>query len=62
MPHAPGPPGCPQVAHGLSAGIRELDELAVAPTAKTDSLFSSCSLWHLGQDGFTPPRVSCSNW
>lgn len=62
MPQAPGPPGTPQLAHGLSAGMRGDALLLAAPTAKTDNCFSSDSLWHFGQDGLTPDRVRNSNW
>jgi len=60
MPHAPGPPGTPQLAHGLS-GATFGDDPADAFTANTDSCFSSDSLLHFGQDGVALPRVRNSN-
>jgi len=60
IPHAPGPPGTPQLAHGLSGAI--LGELpADTLTANTDSCFSSASLLHFGHDGVALPRVRNSN-
>jgi hypothetical protein len=63
MPQAPGPPGTPQLAHGLSADTRgaELDEWPTE-TAKTDNCFSSDWLSHLGQEGAVLPRTRNSNW
>jgi hypothetical protein len=61
MPHAPGPPGTPQLAHGLSAGILAADDPPCTLTANVDSCFSRRSPWHLGHDGATPARVNCSN-
>jgi hypothetical protein len=62
MPHAPGPPGTWQDAHGLSAGILAADDPPCTLTANTDNCFSNCSPWHFGHDGATPALVSCSNW
>ena len=56
-----GPPGTPQVAQGLSGEIFGAPAVD-APTAKTESCFSSDSLLHFGQAGFAPPRVRNSNW
>ncbi len=61
IPQAPGPPGTPQLAHGLSAGI--FDALADAPpTANTDNCFSRDWLSHFGHAGAALPRVRNSNW
>jgi hypothetical protein len=61
IPHAPGPPGTPHDAHGLSAGMLAPADDPGTLTANTDNCFSSCSPRHLGHDGATPARVSCSN-
>jgi len=61
MPHAPGPPGTPHDAHGLSAGIPAPADDPETLTANTDNCFSSSLLWHVGHAGATPARINCSN-
>ena len=61
MPHAPGPPGIPHEAQGLSDGTFAAPA-EDPPTAKTDNCFSSDWLSHLGQAGAMLPRVRNSNW
>jgi len=60
MEHAPGPRGSPQVPHPPE-GTLDADEL-LAGAANTESCGAKLRLWHLGQEGFSFPITSASNW
>jgi len=62
IPQAPGPPGTPQDAQGLSGEIRGDDPPVAAPTANTDNCFSNDWLSHFGHAGVTFDLVRNSNW
>ena len=59
MEHAPGPRGSPQVPHPPEGMLPEAELLA--ETAKTESCGDRLLLWHLGQEGFSLPKIRASN-
>lgn len=58
MPQAPGPPGFPQLPHGL--GMEGAGAAALAVVEKTDSSFSSAVEWHWGHSGTVSERTRAS--
>ena len=55
--HAPGPSGWPHEPQGEPAGNDGDEEEDEAPTAKTDSCFSTFSLRQVGHTGVREPRT-----
>lgn len=59
IPQAPGPRGSPHEAQG--PGSDGIDRSPPAPTANTESCFSSDVLAQLGHEGGVEPRTMASN-